>query len=125
MVNEMYYFLFGIVVAIIGLFLGRMHPRKWRTISDILFVAGFSLVIFGLAILHDDPIIGIPTEVWSIIQYVIVVLSFYGFLYKIEWDMRHEFDAKLKTLKEDLVKQLDNFKNDIHRDIDRLEGKAD
>lgn len=121
MVNEVYYFVAGIFLIVLGLVMSRMHPRKWLTISNLLYVAGMSLVIFGFTIVHDDPITSIPSDIWSILQYIIIVGSFYGFLYKIEWDMRHEFDDKLKTLKEDLVKQIESLKNDIHRDIDRLE----
>jgi hypothetical protein len=120
-VNEVYYFVAGIFLIVLGLVMSRMHPRKWLTISNLLYVAGMSLVIFGFTIVHDDPITSIPSDIWSILQYIIIVGSFYGFLYKIEWDMRHEFDDKLKTLKEDLVKQIESLKNDIHRDIDRLE----
>jgi len=120
-VSEVYYFVAGIFLIVLGLVMSRTHPRKWRTISNLLYVAGMSLVIFGFAIVHDDPITSIPPDIWSILQYIIIVGSFYGFLYKIEWDMRHEFDGKLKTLKEDLVKQIESLKNDIHRDIDRLE----
>ena len=119
--SEVYYFVAGIFLIVLGLVMSRTHPRKWRTISNLLYVAGMSLVIFGFAIVHDDPITSIPPDIWSILQYIIIVGSFYGFLYKIEWDMRHEFDGKLKTLKEDLVKQIESLKNDIHRDIDRLE----
>jgi len=121
LVNEVYYFVAGIFLIVLGLVMSRMHPRKWLTISNLLYVAGMSLVIFGFTIVHDDPITSIPSDIWSILQYIIIVGSFYGFLYKIEWDMRHEFDDKLKTLKEDLVKQIESLKNDIHRDIDRLE----
>ena len=121
MVNEVYYFVAGIFLIALGLVMSRIHPRRWRTISNLLYVAGMSFVIFGFTIVHDDPITSIPPDIWSILQYIIIVGSFYGFLYKIEWDMRHEFDDKLKTLKEDLIKQIESLKNDIHRDIDRLE----
>lgn len=121
MVNEVDYFVAGIFLIVLGLVMSRIHPRKWRTISNLLYVAGMSLVIYGFAIVHDDPIASIPPNIWSILEYIIIVGSFYGFIYKIEWDMRHEFDAKLKTLKEDLAKQIESLKNDIHRDIDRLE----
>lgn len=119
--NELYYFVAGIFLVILGLLMSRTHPIKWRNISNLLYVAGLALVIFGFAIVHDDPITSIPPEIWSTLQYIIIVGSFYGFIYKIEWDMRHEFDDKLKTLKDDLGKQIETLKNDIHRDIDRLE----
>lgn len=107
--------------------MGRLHPRKWRMFSNFLYVSGMSLIIlaiFGLG----DPIEWIPSEIWSIIQYGIVVLSFYGFLYKIEKDMRVEFDDKIKTVREDFGKHIDNLRDDIRnlrsdiqRDIDRIE----
>jgi hypothetical protein len=122
-----YYFIIGTFLIVVGLVMGRLHPRKWRMFSNFLYVSGMSLIIlaiFGLG----DPIEWIPSEIWSIIQYGIVVLSFYGFLYKIEKDMRVEFDDKIKTVREDFGKHIDNLRDDIRnlrsdiqRDIDRIE----
>ena len=121
MVNELDYFIAGIFLVVLGLVMSWIHPRRWRTISNLLYVAGLGLIIYGFAIVHDEAIPNIPSNVWSILQYIIIVGSFYGFLYKIEWDMRHEFDDKLKELKVDLGKQIDGLKRDLQRDIDRLE----
>lgn len=120
MVIELYYFVLGLALIIIGSLVGAHHPRKWRAQSNILYVAGMVLMLFAIFVLKD-PIEGIPTEVWTILSYIVVVGSFIGFLYKIEWNIRHEFDDKIKTLKTDLVRQIDNLKSDIRRDIDRIE----
>jgi uncharacterized membrane protein len=126
-VKEVYYFVIGIFLMVIGLAVGRIHPRKWRMFSNFLFVAGMSLIIFAIFGL-GDPIDWIPSEVWSIVQYVVVVLTFFGFLYKIESDMRSETNERIKVIREDFGKHIDTLKSsidtlrsDIHRDIDRLE----
>jgi hypothetical protein len=127
LVVQMYYFVVGLSFMLLGFVIGRIHPRKWNMFSNLMYIAGMSLIIFAIFGL-GDPIEWIPSEVWSILQYVIVVFTFYGFLYKIESDMRSEINDKVKTLKEDFGEHLDNLKSeigilrsDIHRDIDRLE----
>jgi len=105
----MYYFILGIVLMVIGLWLSVRHPRKWRIQSNIAFIAGMVLILFATFTLRD-PIEGIPNEIMVIIQIVVTFGGFYGFLYKIEHDLRNEFGEKLRDLKAD-----------IHRDIDRIE----
>jgi hypothetical protein len=127
----MYYFIAGVFLMAIGFAVGRIHPRRWRMFSNLLFVGGMSLIIFAIFGL-GDPIDWIPSEVWSILQYVIVVLTFYGFLYKIESDMRTEINERIKVAREDFGKHIDTVKSsidtlrsDIHRDIDRLERELE
>ena len=102
--------------------MSRKHPRKWKTQSNLLYIAGMGLILYAIFIQHD-PIGGIPSEVWGIIQYFIIVGTFYGFMYKIERDMRHEFDDKLNTLKDDLNKRIRELKSDFQREIDKIERK--
>lgn len=124
MVIILYYVIAGFVLILAGLLVNRQHPKKWRTQSNILYVAGMGLILYAVAIMHD-PIEGIPTDVWNIIQYIIIFLTFYGFLYKIERDMRSDFNDRLGEIKNELINKIDGAKHDIQRDIDRLERRTD
>ena len=131
MVREMNYFVLGVVLIIIGLLASGRHPRKWRIQSNILYIAGMVMMLFAIFVLHD-PIEGISAEIWGILQYVAIVGTFYGFLYMIERDMRHEVDGKLEILRTDLSKKFENLRDDIktlkadlQRDTDRIERKLE
>lgn len=106
---EVYYFILGLILIVIGSLASARHPRKWRTSSNILYVAGMVLILFAIFALND-PIEGIPPEISNLISYLVVAGTFYGFLYKIQRDIRTDFEDKLR-----------DFKSDIHRDIDRIE----
>jgi hypothetical protein len=108
---KLWFFLLGIVAMVTAMLMLRQHPRKWKTLSSLIYVIGFAFALYALFAMHD-PIEGIPSEVMTLIQIGVTIGGFYGFLYKIEHDLRGEFDDKLRDLK-----------NDIHRDIDRIERK--
>jgi hypothetical protein len=122
MVNEMYYFIAGALLIIAGLLVNRQHPRKWRTQSNLLYVGGMALLFFALFVLHD-PIEGIPTELWTIIEFFSIAVTFYGFMYKIERDMRTDLNDKAAELKTDLTSKIDGLKQDFHREMDKLDNK--
>jgi len=134
-VMKLEYFIIGLVLIAIGLLVSGRHPRKWRTQSNLLYIVGMVLILYAIFVLHD-PIEGIPAEIWQILEFVTIVGVFYGFLYKIEWDIRREFDEKTKTVKDEIGKQIQelktdfkdrigDLKTDIHRDIDRIERKLE
>ncbi|MCJ7633516.1 TMEM134 family protein [Candidatus Bathyarchaeota archaeon] len=120
----MYLFIAGIFIMILGLLIYRQHPRKWKNWTSLLYIVGFTLILYAIYAMHD-PIDGIPDNVMSFIQIIATVSGFYGLLYKIEHDMRSEFEDKLTTrlgeIKQDLTKQITELKTDLRRDIDRIE----
>ena len=122
-VVDLYYAVLGALIALVGLIVGRIHPRTWRTLSNFLYVAGIALLLY--VIFAGDPIDGIPSEIWNILEYLAIVGSFYGFLYKIERDLRTDFNDRANEIKSDLVKSIDGLKQDIHRDMDKLENRID
>jgi len=122
LVIRLYYFIAGLVLILAGLIATRQHPKKWRLCSNLLYVAGMVTTFFAIFVLND-PIEGIPTDLWTLIEYLSIFLSFYGFLYKIERDMKADFKEKINDLKTDLNKTIDAMKQDIHRDIDKIENR--
>lgn len=131
MVTNMYYFIIGLVLIFVGLILSILHPRKWRLISNGFYIFGMALILFAIFGLND-PIEGIPTEIWNILEYFVVAGSFFGFFYMLKRDVRAEFDARLtlldsninnrfSDLKTDLNDKINNLKNDMQRDLSRIE----
>lgn len=119
MVMNLDYFLIGFFLVAFGLVMSRLHPRKWRMTSNLLYIFGMALILFAIFGLND-PIEGIPTEIWTILEYFVVAGSFFGFFYMLKRDVRAEFDAQLILLENNINNRFSDLRTDLHDKIQSL-----
>jgi hypothetical protein len=80
-----------------------------------------SLIFYALFYIRD-PLEFIPQEFWGIVNYLIIVLTIYGFYRKLVGGFRSEFNDRLGDFRSETNRRINDFREEIRRDLDRIDG---
>ena len=105
-VSVLFFVLLGIGIFIVGFVLSYIHPISWKRASDILSVLGLLIVVW--AYLSGDPLLPVTPVSWE--GFLTIFGMFFVYTYKMEHDLRKEFDQRFTNTKQELI---DTFRREI------------
>ena len=109
----------GLELLVLGLFalvvvyiISSKQPRRGSR-NSFLYILVMSLIFYAIFYLKD-PLDFIPQEIWNVANYLIIVITIYGFYHQLTSGLRLEFNDRLS-----------DFRTELRRDIDRIEKRLD